>query len=132
MNSKLLHKKNLHLLISVLIVIPIGCIYGFNPNLLFDVNLNSIDEANIFKAIMGLYLGFSTLWIIGILKPAFWKIATLSDMIFMFGLAFGRIISIVFDGIPSTIFVLGTIGELVLGFYGWYFLQSKKWTLPFN
>ncbi len=129
---KLFYRKNLHLLISVLIVIPVAFIYGFYSNLLFEVTINSKDEATIFKAIMGLYLGFSTLWIIGILKPAFWKIATLSNMIFMLGLAFGRLISMLFDGIPSTIFVFGTIGELVLGFYSWYVLQSKKGTLPSN
>lgn len=126
MTSKLLHKKNLHLIISALIVIPIGCIYGFQPNLLFDVTLNSIDEATIFKAIMGLYLGFSSLWIIGILKPSFWKTATISNMIFMLGLAFGRIISIVLDGMPSTIFVFGTMGELVLGLYALYQLKVNK------
>lgn len=132
MISKLFHRKNLHLVIAVLIVIPVAFIYGFYPNLLFEVTINSKDEATIFKAIMGLYLGFSTLWIIGIIKPTFWKIATLSNMIFMLGLAFGRLISILFDGLPSTIFVIGTIGELVLGFYSWYVLQSKKGTLPSN
>lgn len=118
--------KNIHLIISVLIVIPVGCIYGFQPSLLFDVALNSIDEANIFKAIMGFYFGFSVLWILGILKPSFWKVATVSNVIFMFGLAFGRIISILFDGMPSSIFVLGTIGELVLGLYAFIQLQKKS------
>ncbi|MDN3676259.1 DUF4345 domain-containing protein [Flavobacterium paronense] len=118
--------KNIHLIISSLIVLPLGFIYGFQPNLLFDVTINSIDEANIFKAVMGLYLGFSTLWIIGLLKPAFWKTATMSNMIFMLGLAFGRILSMFYDGIPSTIFVIGTIGELVLGLYALYQLQLNR------
>ena len=38
----------------------------------------------------------------------------------MFGLGIGRIISIIFDGIPSTIFISGTFGELIIGFYGLY------------
>jgi len=118
--------KNLHLIISIVIVIPIGCIYGFFPDLLFDVTLNSIDEANIFKAIMGSYLAFSTLWILGILKPSFWKIATVSNILFMFGLAFGRIVSIAFDGVPTTIFVLGIVGELVLGLYALFQLKKEK------
>jgi Domain of unknown function (DUF4345) len=42
----------------------------------------------------------------------------------MLGLGFGRIISIVVDGIPSTIFIFGTIGELVLGFYALYTLKK--------
>lgn len=118
--------KNLHLIISVLIVIPVGCIYGFCPDLLFDVTQNSMDEANIFKAIMGLYLSFAVLWSLGILNPSLWKVATVSNIIFMLGLAFGRIISLFCDGFPSGVFVIGTLGELVLGFYALYQLQKHR------
>lgn len=118
--------KNLHLIISIIIVIPVAIFYGSKPDYLFEVSLISTDELNIFKAIMGLYLGFATLWIYGILKPDFWKTATISNMIFMLGLAFGRICSITVDGIPTTIFVLGTIGELILGMFAWYQLKKQK------
>lgn len=118
--------KNLHLIISIIIVIPVGIFYGSKPDYLFEVSLNSTDEMNIFKAIMGLYLGFATLWIYGIIKPEFWKAATISNMIFMLGLAFGRIYSITVDGIPTTIFVLGTIGEMILGIFAWYQLKKQK------
>ena len=118
--------KNLHLIISIIIVIPVAIFYGVKPDYLFEVSLNSTDELNIFKAIMGLYLGFATLWIYGILKPDFWKTATISNMIFILGLAFGRICSITVDGIPTTIFLLGTIGELILGMFAWYQLKKQK------
>lgn len=117
--------KNISLLISTLIVIPIGLIYGFQPHLLFDIQLQTSDEHNVFKAIMGLYFGFSLLWILGILKNNLWQIAIVSNFIFMFGLAFGRITSVVFDGMPSTIFVLGTLGELVLGLYSFYWYKKS-------
>ena len=120
--------KNSHLIVSVIIVIPVAFVYGFKPDLLFDIAINTIDEDNVFKAIMGLYLAFATFWLLGILRPTYWKAATLSNIFFMFGLAIGRIISIFFDGLPSSVFVLGTIGELFLGFYGWYVLQTKKST----
>lgn len=120
------HLKNIHLLISTLVVVPVAFIYGSCPHLIFDVSINSIDQANIFKAIMSLYLSFSMLWLLGLLKPSFWKVATLSNMIFMFGLALGRIISLVLDGLPTTIFVIGTIGELVLGLYALYQLKKQK------
>lgn len=122
-------EKNISLIFSVLIVIPIGFIYGFQPNLLFDIQLNTIDEHGVFKAIMGLYFGFSLLWILGVFKNKFWQIAIFSNFIFMFGLAFGRIVSILCDGIPSSLFVLGTFGELILGFYSliiWKRLLSDK------
>lgn len=112
--------KRLHLILSAGIVFSVAIIYGFQPTLVFDVTISSIDEANIFKAIMGLYLGFAALWIIGIFKKQFWTIATLSNVVFMLGLAVGRIISILIDGLPSVIFVLGTFGELVLGCFAFY------------
>ncbi len=119
-------QKKLHLLISTAIVISAAFVYGFNPNLVLNVNTNTIDEANILKAIMGLYLAFASLWILGIINQNHWKTATISNMLFMLGLGFGRIISIFIDGIPSIIFGFGTFGELVLGFYALFQLKSTK------
>ena len=118
--------KNLHLIISVAIVAPVGLIYGVKPNFLFEVSLQSPDEFSIFKAIMGLYLGFSFFWILGIFQKHFWKAATISNMIFMLGLAIGRLLSFFLDGLPSTIFLIGTVGELVLGVYAYYQLAEDK------
>lgn len=117
---------NLHLLLSISIVIPIAFIYGISPNSLFDIHINSIDEANVFKAIMGLYLAFASFWIIGVIKPNYWKAATISNLLFMLGLAFGRIISMLYDGLPSPLFICGTIGELVLASYGFFQLFITK------
>jgi hypothetical protein len=116
--------KNLHLIISTFIVIPAAFIYGFQSDLLFNAPISTLDQATIFKAIMGLYLGFASLWILGILKDNYWKIATISNMIFMLGLGFGRIISLITDGIPSDIFVFGLFGELVLGLFALYSLKK--------
>lgn len=113
-------RKNLHLIISILIVVPVALVYGFQPDLLFDITIKSIDEANIFKAIMGLYLTFSILWILGIFNPNYWYAATIANIIFMLGLALGRVISLIIDGLPSLIFSMGTIGELILAFFGIY------------
>jgi hypothetical protein len=117
--------KNLHLIISSIIVFPGAIIYGFQSDLLFDAPINTMDQATIFKAVMGLYLGFGSLWITGIFRTKYWKTATISNMLFMLGLGFGRIISLIVDGIPSTIFVLGLFGELILGFYALYTLRKQ-------
>lgn len=118
--------KNLHLLISSFIIIPIGIIYGFAPELLFDINLKSVDEHNIFKAVMGLYIAFGLLFLLGVFDTKFWKSATIANAFLMFGLASGRIISLFLDGIPSTIFCFGIIGEMILGTFALY--QYKKQT----
>ena len=117
-------KKNISLIFSIFIAVPIAFIYGFKPNLLFDIQLQTIDEQNVFKAIMGLYLGFSLIWILGIFKNNVWQMAIVSNFIFMLGLAFGRTISMISDGIPSLIFVTGILGDVILGLYS--FIIWKK------
>ena len=58
----------IHLIISICVVIPVAFVYGLKPELCFDMFLETIDEHNFYKAIMGLYLGFAILWIIGVFK----------------------------------------------------------------
>ena len=112
----------IHLIISVCIVVPVSLVYGFIPNSQFDFQLNTIDEHNFFKAIMGLYLGFSTLWVLGVFKANYLKIALITNMIFMLGLGFGRLLSLSLDGVPTFGYKFGTFAELFLGFYGLWVL----------
>jgi hypothetical protein len=115
--------NKIHLIISVCIVVPVAFVYGFKPDLSFDMFLETVDEHNFYKAIMGLYLGFSTLWIMGVLKSNYLKTALITNIIFMLGLGCGRVLSILIDGIPTFGYVFGTIAELFLGFYGLWVLK---------
>jgi hypothetical protein len=116
----------IHLIISVLIVVPVSIVYAFEPQSQFDISLNTIDEHNFFKAIMGLYLGFSILWILGVFKLRYLKIALISNMIFMLGLGAGRLLSLFLDGTPTFGYQFGTFAELFLGFYGLWVLTNKN------
>lgn len=115
----------IHLIISVFIVGAVAFVYGFEPQSQFDIHLKTIDEHNSFKAIMGLYLGFSILWILGILKNSYLKTALITNIIFMLGLTFGRVLSLLLDGIPTFGFLFGTFAELFLGCYGLWVLSKK-------
>lgn len=115
-----------HLVISVLIVIPVSFVYGFNPSSKFDIQLQTIDEHNFFKAIMGLYIGFSILWILGVFKHQYLKFALITNMIFMLGLGFGRVLSLFIDGTPTFGYIFGAFAELFLGFYGCWVLINKN------
>ena len=126
-NQQIINKT--HLIISVLIVVPVAFVYGFNPGSEFDINLNTIDEHNFFKAIMGLYLGFSFLWILGIFKVNYLKLALVTNTIFMLGLGFGRVLSWCIDGTPTFGYQFGAFAELFLGFYGLWVLKSNHHTL---
>lgn len=129
-----LKKKNLHLIVSIFIIFPVALIYGFNPNGILTNILNfkiaAIDLANIFKAVMGLYVSVSVFWFIGLIKPQLWATATLVNILFMSGLAFGRLISLILDGIPSYIFLIGLCLEILLAIWGVFNL--KKYSKPFK
>ena len=120
--------NKIHLIISILIVVPVSFVYGFNPDSQFDIHLYTIDEHNFFKAIMGLYLGFSILWVLGVFNANYLKFALIANIIFMLGLGAGRVLSLIIDGIPTSGYIFGTFAELFLGFYGLWVLKSNHHT----
>jgi len=125
-NTKL--SKNLHLGMASFVIILVGLIYGTNPSkilpLFFNFKVESIDLISFFRAIMGLYLGMAIYWIIGIFKSSHWRNATLTNVIFMGSLAFGRILSILVDGISIPYFK-GLLLELFFMIWGIYNLKNE-------
>jgi len=86
--------------------------------LLFDFKVDAINLANIFRAMMGLYLGISVIWVMGIIKSKFWVTATITNITFMGGLALGRLVSLALDGVPGIYFLIGFMLEAVLAIWG--------------
>ena len=123
-------RKNIHLIISVLVVIPAALFYGLFPDktlpVLLDFEVHSTDLKNVFRAIMGLYLTFSGFWVVGIVNSKFWKAATLSNGLFMCGLSMGRLVGLIIDGKASELFFFGFFGEVILGAFAFY--QFKKFS----
>jgi Domain of unknown function (DUF4345) len=124
--------KNLHLIISVLLLAPIAFAYGIAPctliPALFNFTTAAIDLQNIFRAMMGLYIGMVIIWVIGIFKPAYWETATIVNIFFMSGLALGRLVSFAVDGMPSGSLVIGFFAEAllaVLGYINWKKYKAK-------
>lgn len=122
--------RNLHLLIAIAVVVPASLVYGFHPDRFWQqvlgLEIRHKDLLSIFKAIMGLYLAFSAIWILGILKPDFWRTATISQVAFMSGIAFGRGLSLVQDGIPSPVYFMGFFLEALLAFLGIFILVRES------
>jgi Domain of unknown function (DUF4345) len=66
------------------------------------------------------------LWCLALAQKHYWKAATISNILFMLGLALGRLISFAVDGIPSSLLFLGCFGELIIAFYGYYLLKKTN------
>lgn len=117
--------KNLHLLVSLAIVVPTAIIYG-SPSILsehLDIQVNTKDLANMLKAIMCLYLGVSAVWILGVWKSEYWKNAKKLNILFMLSLGAGRILSMIMEGMPTGGYIFGLIAELTIGLFSIYQLR---------
>jgi hypothetical protein len=67
------------------------------------------------RAIMGLYLAMVVVWIWGALDQQLTTPALVSCAVFMLGLAAGRILSFIVDGMPHWLLVVYAVLEILLG-----------------
>ncbi len=119
----------LQLGISSLIVIGAGFLYGANPSVLFPIvfgfDVEHLDLKNILRAIMGLYVAFGSYWMFGVFKSKHTYFALISNVLFMAGLAFGRLVSTFIDGVSAP-FIVGLLLECIFLCWGWYNLKAYK------
>ena len=96
--------RKAYLWFSAIGLFPVALSYGVAPveslNWLFGMTLAVPDEAHIFRGIMGLYLAMVLLWVIGALRESFERPAIIAEVFFMSGLAAGRLLSVIVDGVP--------------------------------
>lgn len=98
---------------------PIALSYGIIPGLsldfLFGISVSSVNLEHIMRAVMGLYLAIIILWIIGVYNSQYRTSALISMIAFMYGLAAGRLISMIIDGVPHWLLIVYLILEILFG-----------------
>ena len=117
------------LLVIAIGLMPVALSYGLLPErslgLLFDVSVSNVNGTHIFRAIMGLYLALIAFWIIGAFKVEVRQAALYSLVVFMLGLAAGRALSLVVDGMPHWLLVVYLGLEIVIGTLGVQLLKKS-------
>jgi hypothetical protein len=112
-------KTRVFLLVCAIGLAPVALSYGVVPavslDALFGITVDSTNLANIMRAIMGLYFGMIVLWLWGAFSTRMAGPALVSCAVFMLGLAAGRTLSFVLDGMPHWLLVVYTVIEVVLG-----------------
>lgn len=110
------------LLIVAIGLIPIALSYGLIPekslSYLFNISVSEINLIQILRAVMGLYLALILFWFIGAFKIQLRQAAIYSLIVFMFGLASGRILSLILDGVPNWLLLVYLALELSFGILG--------------
>ncbi len=118
-NEKL--EKSL-LIFAGIVLIPIGLSYGIVPEIsltgLYGFSVDTLNLKHIFRGQMGLCIGQTALYFLGAFQPKFRQLALGALVAFMLGLAAGRCISIVVDGIPHWALTFSAIAEIVMGLIG--------------
>ena len=111
-------------------LIPIALSYGLMPDLslkyLYNITVEDTNTKHIFRAITGLYLAMIGIWFLGAFQEKHRLVALYAMAIFMVGLAFGRIISFVIDGIPHWLFIFYTAAEIFSGVVALYFINKRN------
>ena len=109
-------KESIFLMVAAVGLMPIALAYGLVPAttvpVLYGVEIDSINLTHIFRAVMGLYLAMIVFWILGATRESLRFSALCSMVVFMGGLAVGRLLSLFFDGIPGTLLVIYLLLEL--------------------
>lgn len=100
-------------------LVPIALGYGAKPSstldALFGITVDTTNLTHIMRAVMGLYFGMIVIWVWGAFDRRMTVPALVSCAVFMLGLAAGRILSLVLDGMPHWLLVVYAVLEIVLG-----------------
>ena len=122
--------RQIFLLVTAVGLIPFALSYGIAPHrslgYLFGIFVGDANLVHIFRAVMGLYLAMALFWILGTFKAELRQAALCSLVVFMFGLAGGRILSLILDGIPHWILIVYLFLELAFGSFGMILLKKPE------
>ncbi len=117
------------LLLAALGLVPIALSYGLVPSAsvtyLLSFPVEGTNQTHVFRAIMGLYLANAVFWLIAAGKPELQRPALWVLFLFMVGLAAGRALSIIVDGMPGFVLLFYLLAELVFGTLAFLSLRRK-------
>ena len=112
-------KTRAFLIFCAIGLVPIALGYGAKPSTsldaLFGITVDTINLTHIMRAVMGLYFGMVIIWVWGAFKKQMTVPALVSCAVFMLGLAAGRVLSFVLDGMPHWLLIVYAALEIVLG-----------------
>lgn len=116
------------LILASLGLVPIALSYGLMPSAtvtyLLGFPVEGTNQTHVFRAIMGLYLMNAAFWLIAAGKPELRRSALWVLFLFMTGLAAGRFLSFVLDGIPNPVLVFYFVAEVFFG--AWAFVALRR------
>jgi hypothetical protein len=126
----IMSKESWFLVIAALGLMPIALTYGAVPSvsvpMLYGVEVSDVNSTHIFRAVMGLYMAMVVFWMLGARSEALRLPALYSVVVFMLGLAAGRALSILVDGMPNPLLAIYLGLEIGFGATGWVLVKHHS------
>lgn len=123
-------KNRIFLIFCSVGLVPIALGYGAKPSVTLDaffgITVDTVNLAHIMRAVMGLYIGMVVLWLWGAFNKPMEGPALVACAVFMLGLAAGRMLSFVMDGLPHWLLVVYAVLEIVLGLIAFILYKGKN------
>lgn len=99
----------LTLLGAGLMMLVVGALHLFAPQMMMDtprISLTSTNHLHVIRAAYGgAYLGIAALFLLGVMKPAYRRTSLIAVALIFAGFALGRIVSIALDGVPVALYL---------------------------
>ena len=112
-------KTRVFLIFCAVGLVPIALGYGAKPSAtldyLFGIKVDTTNLTHIMRAVMGLYFGMVVLWLWGAFRASMTGPALVACAVFMLGLAAGRGLSFILDGMPHWLLIVYAGLEIALG-----------------
>jgi hypothetical protein len=122
-------KTRVFLIFCAVGLVPIALGYGARPTVsldaLFGITVDTVNLTHIMRAVMGLYFGMVVIWLWGAFDKRLTTPALVSCAVFMLGLAAGRILSLMLDGLPHWLLVVYAVLEVGLGLIAVILLRER-------
>lgn len=116
------------LLFMAISLVPIALSYGLSPKIslprLFGIDASDVNTRHIFRAVTGFYFSLITLWAFGAFRPKLRLPALWSMFVFVFGLALGRLASLIIDGWPNPLLFIYMLLEFIIAAASWTLIQK--------
>ena len=110
--------QRLFLLAMGLGLVPVALSYGVIPEqslpLLYGISEPELPTRHVFRAVMGLYLGMICFWLAGALRRDLRIAALWTVLVFVTGIAMGRLLSLILDGWPGPLLLFYLLAEIAL------------------
>lgn len=124
--------EKVFLLTTAGILFLVSLSYGLIPEHSFsilyglDISVTDFSITHMLRTLMWLYLWMLGFWIVWALNKKYTISALYSLVVFMFSVAFWRVFSIIFDGVPHFVFIFFLFSELMLWILWLYFIRKHK------